>query len=178
VKPPSLFAFAVNLCDHRTDIICFGARDYDPYTGRWTARDPVLFAGRQANLYAYVGNNPVDLIDASGTAPVCNWSSSSVLVGGGTGAGSGHSGGFGTGTLAPGECVDADHPLDTPDGPLTDVDTVDFNGNGNVNPPAGWKDLWPNGEKIPGTDSGPLCGLVDNPNPRGPPILPILGGWY
>lgn len=48
----------------------FGARDYDPYTGRWTARDPILFAGGQANLYAYVRNDPVNLFDMSGLGAV------------------------------------------------------------------------------------------------------------
>ena len=44
----------------------FGARDYDAETGRWTARDPILFAGGQSNLYAYVNNDPVNLTDPSG----------------------------------------------------------------------------------------------------------------
>jgi RHS repeat-associated protein len=45
----------------------FGARDYDPYTGRWTARDPILFDGGDPNLYAYVGSDPVNLVDPTGT---------------------------------------------------------------------------------------------------------------
>jgi RHS repeat-associated protein len=31
----------------------FGARDYEPEAGRWTARDPILFEGGQSNLYTY-----------------------------------------------------------------------------------------------------------------------------
>jgi len=46
----------------------FGARDYDPSVGRWISKDPILFNGGQANLYVYVGNDPVDRIDSSGTA--------------------------------------------------------------------------------------------------------------
>lgn len=46
--------------------VWFGARDYDAYTGRWTARDPILFAGGQANLYAYVDNDPVNYTDPNG----------------------------------------------------------------------------------------------------------------
>jgi RHS repeat-associated protein len=47
-------------------LICYGARDYDAYTGRWTARDPILFDGGDTNLYAYVANDPVNWIDPSG----------------------------------------------------------------------------------------------------------------
>ena len=50
----------------------FGARDYDPETGRWTAVDPILFAGGDTNLYGYVLNDPVNMIDVWGEryAPV------------------------------------------------------------------------------------------------------------
>ena len=51
----------------------FGARDHDPYTGRWTARDPILFRGQQANLYAYVDNDPVNELDPSGLSRFDKW---------------------------------------------------------------------------------------------------------
>ena len=44
----------------------FGARDYDPYAGRWTAKDPLLFDGSLANLYGYTGNDPVNFVDLDG----------------------------------------------------------------------------------------------------------------
>ena len=44
----------------------FGARDYDAETGRWTAKDPIAFAGRDTNLYAYVGGDPANFIDSTG----------------------------------------------------------------------------------------------------------------
>jgi len=44
----------------------FGARDYDPQVGRWISKDPILFRGRQTNLYVYVGNDPVNRIDPAG----------------------------------------------------------------------------------------------------------------
>jgi len=62
------FGFAGGLYDADTGLVRFGARDYDPVTGRWTARDPILFGGGQANLYAYVNNDPVNFTDPSGLA--------------------------------------------------------------------------------------------------------------
>ena len=49
-----------------TQLIRFGARDYDPETGRWTAKDPILFAGGDTNLYGYVINDPVNWVDPEG----------------------------------------------------------------------------------------------------------------
>jgi RHS repeat-associated protein len=63
------FGFAGGLYDRDTGLVRFGARDYDPETGRWTAKDPILFAGGDANLYGYVKNDPVNWIDSSGLAP-------------------------------------------------------------------------------------------------------------
>jgi RHS repeat-associated protein len=48
----------------------FGARDYDPISGRWTAKDPIRFGGGQANLYSYVRQDPVNLIDPSGLVDI------------------------------------------------------------------------------------------------------------
>jgi RHS repeat-associated protein len=60
------FGFAGGLYDHDTGLVRFGARDYDAETGRWTAKDPIGFAGGQPNLYAYVGNDPVNRRDLLG----------------------------------------------------------------------------------------------------------------
>jgi RHS repeat-associated protein len=60
------FGYAGGLYDRDTGLVRFGARDYDPEIGRWTAKDPVGFAGRNANLYSYTDQNPVDHIDPSG----------------------------------------------------------------------------------------------------------------
>ena len=60
------FGFAGGLYDDDTGLVRFGARDYDAYTGRWTAKDPILFGGRQTNLYAYVAGDPVNRVDPSG----------------------------------------------------------------------------------------------------------------
>jgi RHS repeat-associated protein len=60
------FGFAGGLADEATGLVRFGFRDYDPASGRWTARDPLLFGGGQANLYAYSANDPVNLRDPLG----------------------------------------------------------------------------------------------------------------
>ncbi|HYW73595.1 MAG TPA: RHS repeat-associated core domain-containing protein [Pyrinomonadaceae bacterium] len=63
------FGFAGGLYDRDTGLVRFEARDYEASTGRWTAKDPILFAGGAANLYVYAGNDPVNAIDLSGTGP-------------------------------------------------------------------------------------------------------------
>ncbi|MFT3777050.1 MAG: RHS repeat-associated core domain-containing protein [Ottowia sp.] len=60
------FGFAGGLYDPDTKLTRFGARDYDAETGRWTAKDPILFAGGDSNLYGYVLQNPVSFIDPTG----------------------------------------------------------------------------------------------------------------
>jgi RHS repeat-associated protein len=60
------FGFAGGLYDPQTGLVRFGARDYDPEVGRWTAKDPIGFAGREGNLYGYVSNDPVNFVDDSG----------------------------------------------------------------------------------------------------------------
>jgi len=60
------FGFAGGLTDRDTDLIRFGARDYDPQTGRWTSKDPIRFDGDAVNIYRYVNNDPVNLIDPEG----------------------------------------------------------------------------------------------------------------
>jgi RHS repeat-associated protein len=60
------FAFAGGLYDHATALVRFGARDYDATTGRWTAKDPVLFGARDWNLYGYSLHDPLNTSDPSG----------------------------------------------------------------------------------------------------------------
>ena len=60
------FAFAGGLYDQDTKLIRFGARDYDPEIGRWTAKDPIRFDGDDPNLYGYVLNDPVNAVDITG----------------------------------------------------------------------------------------------------------------
>ena len=60
------FRFAGGLYDPDTKLTHFGYREYDAYTGKWTAKDPILFAGGDSNLYGYVLNDPVNLSDPLG----------------------------------------------------------------------------------------------------------------
>jgi len=60
------FGFAGGLYDPDTGLVRFGARDYDPEVGRWTAKDPLLFDGGDTNLYAYAVNDPVNNQDPRG----------------------------------------------------------------------------------------------------------------
>ena len=52
--------------DVETGLLRFGARDYDPMIGRWVGKDPIRFGGLQANIYVYVGNDPVNRSDPLG----------------------------------------------------------------------------------------------------------------
>ena len=66
------FGFAGGIYDQHTRLTRFGARDYDAETGRWTAKDPILFDGGYAGLYTYTGSDPVNSIDPSGLAEIPN----------------------------------------------------------------------------------------------------------
>jgi len=66
------FGFAGGLHDRDTGLVRFGARDYDPAIGRWTAKDPIDFAGGDLNLYGYVLGDPVNGVDISGLIPFTN----------------------------------------------------------------------------------------------------------
>ncbi|MEA3642065.1 MAG: RHS repeat-associated core domain-containing protein, partial [Lamprobacter sp.] len=60
------FGFAGGLYDQDVGLVKFGARDYDSNLGRWLTKDPILFNGGDANLFAYVSNSPVNWIDPLG----------------------------------------------------------------------------------------------------------------
>ena len=60
------FGFAGGLFDEHTGLVRLGLRDYDAEAGRWTTRDPVLFAGGGSNLYEYAVGDPVNGSDPSG----------------------------------------------------------------------------------------------------------------
>jgi len=59
------FGYAGGLYDRDTGLTRFGARDYDPGVGRWTAKDPIGFGGGE-NVYSYVGADPANWLDPAG----------------------------------------------------------------------------------------------------------------
>ena len=60
------FGYAGGLYDVNTNLTRFGARDYNPQTGRWMTKDPIRFEGGDTNLYGYVLNDPVNFVDVDG----------------------------------------------------------------------------------------------------------------
>ncbi len=60
------FGFAGGLYDPQTGLIRFGARDYDPEIGRWTAKDPIGFSAGVTGFYTYVEDDPMNRMDPRG----------------------------------------------------------------------------------------------------------------
>jgi len=57
--------FASGLADADTGLMHFGARDYEPSTGRWMQKDPLSLGGG-LNVYAYCGGDQMNLVDLQG----------------------------------------------------------------------------------------------------------------
>ncbi|MFC1809099.1 RHS repeat-associated core domain-containing protein, partial [Candidatus Omnitrophota bacterium] len=58
----NVYQFSTKEADTTTGLVYFGVRYYDPRIGRWITKDPMgMIDG--PNLYAYVGNNPVNFVD-------------------------------------------------------------------------------------------------------------------
>ncbi len=60
--------FSGGIADEDTGLVRFSTRDYDTLSGRWTARDQIFYESGQANMYAYVNNNPIIVRDPCGQA--------------------------------------------------------------------------------------------------------------
>lgn len=63
------FQYAGRDFDAETGIYEYRARYYDPTAGRFLSGDPLRFSGGDVNFYAYVRNNPINLIDPFGLKP-------------------------------------------------------------------------------------------------------------
>jgi RHS repeat-associated protein len=61
------FQYAGRELDSETGLYFYRARYYDPGAGRFLSEDPIGFRGGR-NFYAYVNNDPTNLIDPDGTA--------------------------------------------------------------------------------------------------------------
>ena len=58
------------LPDRHTGLVRFGLRDYDPDVGRWTAKDPIGYAGGDNDLYGYCLDDPINGVDPEGLNPL------------------------------------------------------------------------------------------------------------
>jgi RHS repeat-associated protein len=61
------FRFSTKYTDNESDLVYYGYRYYNPSTGRWPNRDPIGEQGGM-NLFAFVGNDPVNQGDPLGLA--------------------------------------------------------------------------------------------------------------
>jgi len=91
------FGFAGGLHDRATGLVRLGYRDYDPDIGRWTAKDPIGFAGGDTDLYGYCVNDPVTCIDPRGQVGLAG-----VVVGAFAGAYGGFLSGMTSGNITGG----------------------------------------------------------------------------
>lgn len=66
VEAPRRHRFAAYRRDHETGLYACGERYYAPWLCRWTSPDP-LGTVDGPNIYAYVGNDPVNWVDPKGT---------------------------------------------------------------------------------------------------------------
>lgn len=62
------FTFKGGIQDRASGLVKFGLRWYDPTTGRWTQQDTLdaPLDARNANRYAYAGDDPINNLDLSG----------------------------------------------------------------------------------------------------------------
>jgi RHS repeat-associated protein len=64
------FGYTGQELDPETGLYNYGRRFYNPGTGRFLNEDPTGFDAGDSNLYRYVGNNPINLVDPNGLCAV------------------------------------------------------------------------------------------------------------
>jgi RHS repeat-associated protein len=60
------FRFTGREWDEETGLYYYRSRYYSPDMGRFISEDPIRFKSGQVNWYAYVGNNPINMVDPLG----------------------------------------------------------------------------------------------------------------
>jgi RHS repeat-associated protein len=73
--------FGGGIADPQTRLVRMGMRDYDPASGRFTTRDPLLLAGGDANLFDYAGGDPIQNSDPLGLTSVGGTLCDTICVG-------------------------------------------------------------------------------------------------
>lgn len=66
VQQPFKFVGQYGVMAEQNGFYYMRARYYDPGVGRFISEDPIGLAGGDVNLYGYVTNNPINLVDPSG----------------------------------------------------------------------------------------------------------------
>jgi RHS repeat-associated protein len=66
---PNPYQYTGRDYDPETGLRYYRARYYDPATGRFLSEDPLQLEGGDVNFYAYVWNNPINLVDPRGLRP-------------------------------------------------------------------------------------------------------------
>ncbi len=105
------FGYAGRPLEERTGLSDNRARWYEPGTGRFINEDPSGFSGGDANLFRYVGNDPLDRTDPSGLAAKWAQQAAKSSVPAAGFAGLGQQGGI---TVSGGSTLEVKAPTATP----------------------------------------------------------------
>jgi RHS repeat-associated protein len=74
------FQFAGGLYDQNSQLMRLKAGDYYPKMGGVTAKNPILLASIDPNLYTYVHSNPINWVDTTGTLSVFGTAAATATI--------------------------------------------------------------------------------------------------